>query len=477
MSIVNWIIFSICIAAFVLYGLCSSFKVRSESNYLLANRSVRLFSLVATLVMTEFNTATLLSFSAAGYYANFWALSLSFVFLIGLLFYAWAVAKPWKRFNGLSVAYFFYRRYGRDVGYFVAAILFLAMLGFSAVYLKSLTLLFSPIFPALSLWQLSAGLVLIIFLMVSFGGLFTIVRMDMISFCLIILLFPLLLYYASILPSTTGTVHSASLAMMQAALPTKFVLSLIFLTMFSYILAPWYGQKIVAAHSDKTAFTAVIIAAVLIALLYGIGIGASALLKTKGIPLSNPEFAIPYLINYATPYYFKGIAYVIFFSIGATTLVGIWNAMVALLISRLSGENRLWRSYSLKLTCVLLSFLGANIFNASILNTMLLANIPIVALSFALLAGFYWRRVKRISVYLSTITGITWGIFCYLYYGEQRLYTWHWAIVGIPLIFTIGVISTLCFEKGHVAERSVHRFPFLPPLSSSSVETAKLDNE
>jgi len=105
---------------------------------------------------------------------------------------------------------------------------------------------------------------------------------------------------------------------------------------------------------------------------------------------------------------------------------------------------------------------------------MLLANIPIVALSFALLAGFYWRRAKRISVYLSTITGIIWGIFCYLYYGEQQLYTWHWAIVGIPLIFIIGIVSTLIFEKGHAGERKINRFPFLPPISSSSVETEDL---
>ena len=447
MDFLNWIVFFVCIVVLIFYGLWSSFKVHSESNYLLANRSVRLFSLVATLVMTEFNTATLLSFSAAGYYANFWALSLSFVFLVGLLFYAWAVAKAWKRFNGLSVAYFFYRRYGRDVGYFVAIILFLAMLGFSAVYLKSLTLLFSSVFPSLSLWYLSAGLVCIIFIMIFFGGLFTIVRMDIISFCLIMVIFPLLLYCASTLPMRDETIQTVSLAMMQAALPTKFVISLILLTMFSYILAPWYGQKITAAHSSKTAFMAVVIAAFLIALLYGIGIGASVLLKTKNVQLGNPEFAIPYLINYATPHYLKGLAYVVFFCIGATTLVGIWNAMVALLVSRLSAENRLWRSYLLKFLCILLSFLSANICNTGILNTMLLANIPIVALSFALLGGFYWRKVKRISVYLSTTAGITWGIFCYIHYGEQRLYTWHWAVVGIPMIFIIGVVSTLCFEK------------------------------
>ena len=79
--------------------------------------------------MTEFNTATLIAFSSAGYYARWWAISLPCVFLIGLLFYASTVAKKWKLFNGISVAAYFSQRYGRDVGILAAIILFTAMTG------------------------------------------------------------------------------------------------------------------------------------------------------------------------------------------------------------------------------------------------------------------------------------------------------------------------------------------------------------
>ena len=78
--------------------------------FLLADRAVGLFPLVATLVMTEFNTSTLLAFSAAGYRAGPMALALPLVFLIGLGFYTATVARPWKRFDRLSVAELFATR-------------------------------------------------------------------------------------------------------------------------------------------------------------------------------------------------------------------------------------------------------------------------------------------------------------------------------------------------------------------------------
>ena len=65
--------------------LASSFRaLRSGESFLVADRSVGFWPLVATLVMTEFNTATLLAFAAVGYRAGPRAIGLSAVFLIGL---------------------------------------------------------------------------------------------------------------------------------------------------------------------------------------------------------------------------------------------------------------------------------------------------------------------------------------------------------------------------------------------------------
>ncbi|MBI5448172.1 MAG: sodium:solute symporter [Gammaproteobacteria bacterium] len=397
--------------------------------------------------MTEFNTSTLISFSALGYTATWWALTLPFVFLIGLLFYAITVAKKWKIFNGISVAHYFSERYGCDVGYFVAIILFLAMIGFSATYVKSLTLVFLPVFPLHNSWILSALLVFMILLMTLRGGLISIIRIDIISFIIILFFLPTLLYYTWHL-SNLEPVPSLTLQEMQCILPTQFIISLILLTMFSYILAPWYGQKIVAADSPRTAFLAVICAAILIFLFYGIGIIATSLLKLKGIALTQPELALPYLIHFALPVWLRGLAYGILFCVAATTLAGVWSAMVTLTIGylpRKQNANTLKFSVLMTIMCAILSYYGANLFVDQVFNKMLLANIPIVALSFALLSGFYWEKTSRFGVYISIIIGLIWGIGCYYIFGDKGLYTWYWALYGIPLIFASGILGSVVF--------------------------------
>lgn len=118
----------------------------TEFSYLVADRKTGFFALTATIVMTEFNTATVVGFCSLGYLAGFWGLILPFIFLIGLLFYAFSVAKKWKAFNGLSVAAFFSQRYGKDIGRFASVTLLISTACFCAAYVKSFSGHFSAIF-------------------------------------------------------------------------------------------------------------------------------------------------------------------------------------------------------------------------------------------------------------------------------------------------------------------------------------------
>lgn len=440
MNVIGWITFSSLLMVIALVGILKSSHVQTMQTYLLADRRTQLGALVATLVMTEFNTATLISFSSAGLYASWWALTLPFIFLIGLLFYGLTVAKKWQAFSGISVAQYFSARYGQDIGHLARVILFLAMAGFSAAYVKALSLLFAPLF-TFNAWQLSGLVVLSILIMIWRGGLISIIRTDVLSFIIVLVFFPLLLYYAHQLPIVSST--SFNLQQMQQALPPKFVGSLVLLTMFSYILAPWYGQKIIAAQSADIAKKAVVIAAVIIFILYALGVSAICLLQQKGIVLANPEQALPHLIS-QTPAWFAGIGYGVLYLAGATTLSGVWSAMVTLLVNRQNQtQTRLRYSLILTLVCAAISYLLANVFIDQVFNKMILANIPIVALSFALLAGFYWDKVTRQGVYISIFVGFFWGSGCYWYYGESNVYTWYWAVYGIPLIFISGILGSL----------------------------------
>lgn len=438
----------LCFLLIAYYSLRNSNRVKSQDEYLLAGRHTKLVPLVATLVMTEFNTGTLISFSSLGYLAGYWALAMPFIFLIGLLFYTLTVAKKWKQFNGVSVAHFFATHYGRKLELLVASVLFLAMLGFSAAYIKSLTLLMLPLIPINSL-ALSAALVIVILLLTLRGGLSSIIALDVLSFIFVIVFFPLLVYFSYHLPQS-NQVPAFNLAQMQALLPPKFIISLTILTMFSYIIAPWYGQKIVAAKTQQTAYFAAAIAAIIIFLLYGLGIWATAILRGKGVQLADIQLGLPYLIRNALPHALQGVAYVVLFFVAASTLAGVWNAMVTLVVGSIfkSNSSKVSTNILWVLICALIAYIIANSLIDNILSKMILFNIPIVAFCFALLAGFYWSKANSQGAYVSILVGISWGIFCYFYFGEAGNYTWYWAIYGIPLIFISGISASLfCAKK------------------------------
>ena len=439
--------FAIVIALLVLVGR----RVHaSAESYLVADRSVGLFPLVATLVMTEFNTSTLLAFSASGYRAGPMALALPFVFLVGLGFYTVTVARPWKRFNRLSVAELFTERYSPALGRLASALLLLAMTGFSATYVKSLTLIFVPLLPAADAWVLSGVLTLVVLLVVISGGLESVVRSDVLGFVLTILLLPAIavIGFMRLAPGAMAVAFPADQLVFapwaqwsHPALPFRFVTTLIVLTCFTYIAAPWYGQKIFAARDEKTAFTAVGLSAVLVFLLYGTMVLGAAWFRASGVALADPQQVVPQMIATWLPAGLRGVGIAMLFTAALTTLAGVWSAMAAMVAAdfRVRGGMSVRGQRLLMAGFAIVCWLGANLLVDDILNRLILANIPVAALAFALLAGFHWPRATTAGAWASVVVGVVWGIGCFVVVGEAGGYTWPWAIYGIPLIFATGV--------------------------------------
>ncbi len=423
---------------------------QTESSYLVADRRTGLFALIATLVMTELNTATLISFAALGYAAGIWGLILPSIFLIGLLFYAFTVAKKWKAFNGLSVAAFFSQRYGKDVGRFASLTLLASMVGFSATYIKSLVVLFNPLFPHLSEWTISGLLVIIPLIMMLRGGFVSVIYTDIFSFVVTFIFFPLMAFFSwqshSLeIPSLDTILKEGS----QAA-PVWFIISLIVLTMFTYILAPWYGQKIFAAQSERVAYLAVLFAAFLVFFLYACAILAT--IPLRGANLPNPDYALPFAIL-RLPSGLRGLGYGILFAASATTLTGVWGAMTSMIVEDFfyrKSSNSIKRVFFITLCMTVFSFLVSNLLVDRILEKLILANIPVAALSFALLGGFYWKKSSRFGVYVSIFVGIACGVGSYLFWGEEGGYTWYWTIGGIPLIFLSGIVGSYWFPQENI---------------------------
>lgn len=436
----------------IVIGLFKTKKKVEETTYLVADRNTSLFALVATLIMTEFNSTTLIAYSALGYSIGIKAMFFPLIMLIGLIFYAITVSKKFKDFDGLSVAGFFTKRYGATIGRIASSFLLLAMIGFTSTYVKSLSLIFHPLFPNINLWVLSGIFVCLVTLISLREGLVSIIRTDILSFFLIIIMFPLIMYFTYKGENTTVATLDYS-----EAFSFKFLISLIVITCFTYILAPWYGQKIFAAKTKKIAYLSVIIAAFGVFILYSIVTLTAIILKQKSVVLSNPEIAYPSAINSFMPIGLKGLSFGILFATSATTLTGVYSAMSAMIVSDFLKEKKdPLRAKIITVIFALISFVLANVFIDKIFDKMILANIPVAALSFALLAGFYWDKTSKIGASISIIVGFFVGAFSYLYYGEQGIYTWHWAMYGIPLIFISGISFSLLFpDKLKITQESI----------------------
>ena len=465
LSIVDWIGFIGLLAVIIWSGA----RVASrESTFLVADRALELFPLVATLVMTEFNTSTLLAFSAVGYRVGPMALALPLVFLIGLGFYTLTVARAWKRFDRLSVAELFAERYSRNLGVFASVMLLAAMTGFSATYVKSLGLIFQPMMPTLPFPALTAILTLVVLAVILRGGLASVVRSDVVSFVVTLVLLPALLVIGTMRSAALGGLATvfprdqlavAPLAQWaHPALPFWFVTSLIVLTCFTYIAAPWYGQKIFAAKDARTAVLAVALSACLVFVLYGSMVLAAAHLRVTAPSLPDPQLAVPTMILQWLPPAVRGVGIGVLFAAALTTLGGVWSAMAAMVAADFGwvSGRRVPAQRGLITGFAVVSWLGAIFLVDDILNRLILANVPVAGLAFALLAGFHWPRATTAAAWASAIVGIAWGAGAFLVIGDAGGYTWVWAMYGVPLIFAVGVAVSLVSPQYRSAGRAVH---------------------
>lgn len=432
----------------VYYAFYKSSTVSAES-YAVADRNVGVFALTATLVMTEFNTATLISFSSLGYMSGVKALLLPGVFLVGLVFYALTVARKWKNYNGVSVVDFFMSRFNRKIGIIAAIFLLAAMAGFSATYLKSLTLLFSNLLPGTSYWLISAYITFFTLIMVIRKGLVSIIKIDSFAFVFVILAMPLILYKVAG-NEILYTAKANAINFKEDILKNDFIFSLIPLTMFSYILAPWYGQRIFAAKNAKVAYTSVMLSAIFVFMLYALGVLISYNVALQGIQLNDPQLSFPYAIEVSLSKFLYPLGYVFLFLVSSTTLAGVWNAMTNIALELVSLKNIKNQNIVMTLICAFFTYILSNLLVDNILSKMILANIPIISLSFALLAGFYWPKVSIAGVYTSIIVGMIFGVSSYLFFGEEGCYTYYLAFIGIPFIFISGVTVSWLYPKGSI---------------------------
>ena len=127
------------------YGLFKARKVKNSEDFLVAGRSLGLFVLIGTIVMTEFNPATVIGISIFSYKAGIFACLYSFAFIFAFIPYTFIIAKKWKKLNAVTISEMFERRYDKNFRVLASLAMIIVLALFCSAYLKAAGLVFSTV--------------------------------------------------------------------------------------------------------------------------------------------------------------------------------------------------------------------------------------------------------------------------------------------------------------------------------------------
>jgi Na+/proline symporter len=444
------------LVAVVGFGLYKSRGVSTIDNFLVANRSLGLWVLIGTLVMTEFNPSTLVWMTGLGYLGGPYALSLTGFFIVGLGLYTLIVARRWKRLNVTSLAELFELRYNRSLRLLAAAMMLFALSYFSVGYLKATSAIFST---ALGLPEtpVMVALCLTVLAVTLFGGLTSVAWTDLFSFIVTAVTLPILFFFA--------WTNSGGLDGLRAAYPAKYlsfdpigmwndeavpfrlIFTLYLLIMWVYLLAPWYAQRMFAARDERVAHRSMAWSTLLVTVLYAMVMLVGCFYFATNPTLTGEaqaDRALGLAIHkWMTPG-LRGLMLAAIFAICQTTMSSIWNTHIAMSVQdfyagvfrREAGDAERLRAAQI-LTFLLAAFtlVVALSLDAAVRHINFLGNIFFASLFFAGIGGFLWRKIGARAAWFSILVTNAAGVLLYLS-GDAKwdFYFYVFAVPGIAFL-------------------------------------------
>ena len=432
----NWIDLGI-VALYALgalgYGLWVARRVRTSLDYTVAGRQLGMFALVGTLVMTEFNPSTMIWFGSISYTAGSRAVWLCLIFITGLGSYGLLVARRWQRLQAVSIAEMFEARYSLGLRRSVSLVTTLILTLFSSGYLIATSKTFSSALGlepsgALIPGWITADRTLVwtalvitttVLIFTWAGGLISVAFTDTASLVLTVVVLPLLAFSA-IQYAGPGPVHHTPAVDPDPILPLHFILTLNVVILLVYPLAPWYGQRMFAARSEKVAFTAVGIATVATTLLYICGQVATLVYREQHAGLQDPDQAVGGAMNLFLGPGARGLMLAMLFGVCQTTMSSVWNTTSAMVVQDFykgwlrpeatdADQLRVGRKITLVLGVITL-LLCTTLLGKLLVVINLFGNTLFAAMFFPCVFGFLWWKASRRAAIVCLALGWTLGI-------------------------------------------------------------------
>ena len=282
-------------------------KDESESDYLLAGRSLTLPAFIATLVSTWYGG--ILGVGEYGYqYGISQWIVFSMPFYVFAILYAVFFVKRIRLSSALSLPEAIVQEYDVTSGKISAILIFL--LSSPAPYFVMLALLLGFILPfGIPYWILVVFSSLFSLIYVIYGGFRAVVRTDILQFALMYIGFFVILIFGL---NRVGSFENLLSLVPEPLLhptghqPFSYVVVWFFIALWTFV-DPGFHQRVSAAKSPKTAKNGILISVIFWFLFDAMTITASLLGVVLLPDLSNPVMVYPELGNLLLPSGFKGL--------------------------------------------------------------------------------------------------------------------------------------------------------------------------
>ena len=173
------------------------------------------------------------------------------------------------------------------------------------------------------------------------GGFMTAVSFDVVAYTMILILIPVLF--------VVGYVNAGGFTALSDVYEPRYlsfepiwdledygfaaILTWCFQNIMLYIAAPWYGQRVFSARTEKIAYRGMLANTVLITALYSLVAVTTMFSRVLMPDLEQPEEALPQLINDYLPAVMQGLMLVMLLLVGISTMVAIWNSAVSIVVN------------------------------------------------------------------------------------------------------------------------------------------------
>ncbi len=266
--------------AYLLVAFLASKGVKSQSDYLLGNRSFNTLSITLTLIATQLGAGMIFGTAQESYEKGIWGLAYNLGMAVGFIILGLGVGARLRELNISTTAELFETKYGsKNLRKLAAVISILTMGGILAAQIVASRQLFVALFDLNQWWLVGFWLVVIAYTM--FGGIKAVIATDILQVFLIVVVFIGVIFLVvpmgeiselPLLPSPTTESFS-----------TQGVWSILLLPVLFSLIEQDLAQRFFAAKNRRVATLSAFLAAGFLLLFAAIPMFLGIYAKSSGI--------------------------------------------------------------------------------------------------------------------------------------------------------------------------------------------------